>query len=299
VKKVIKICLAMLIICCAMITNVDATFSGTMNLKTDKTEFETNEEFVVEAALSEGKEEENGIIVLGATLEYDKDALTLVSIDGVNGWSTPTYNEANGKLVTDRNNFSTGNETVLKITFKANKKINSNDLVQLKDIAVADGDIETKLVDTKLKLTTSGNTNNGNQVDNDNNNQVSTDNNNNNTNSNTNNGNQANNDNNNQVTTNNNNNKNSNKNNIIANTNSNTNTNNSVNKNQSTSTNKNSTPINTLNTTGASNTNLPYTGNTNINTIIAILISVVTLVGISFYLKIKKINKEIEDENNK
>jgi LPXTG-motif cell wall-anchored protein len=280
VKKVIKICLAMLIICCAIITNVDATFSGTMNLKTDKTEFETNEEFVVEAALSEGKKEENGIIALGATLEYDKDALTLVSIDGVNGWTKPTYNEANGKLVTDRNNFSTGNETVFKITFKANKTINSNDLVQLKDIAVADEDIETKLVDTKLKLAASGNTNNENQVNNDNNNnQVSNDNNNNNTNSNTNNGNQVDNGtNNNQVATDNNNNSiNSNKNNIITITNSNTNTDN----------------------TEVSNTTLPYTGNTNISTIIAILIFVVALAGIVFYIKIKKINIEIEDENNK
>jgi LPXTG-motif cell wall-anchored protein len=282
VKKVIKIYLAMLIICCAMITNVNATFSGTMNLKTDKTEFKTNEEFVVEAALSEGKEEENGIIVLGATLEYDKDALTLVSIDGVNGWSSPTYNEANGKLVTDRNNFSTGNETVFKITFKANKPISSTDLVQLKDIAVADGDIETKLGDTKLKLTISGSTNSEDQANNDNN-QSSNDNNNNGTNSNTNNGNQVDNGNNNQVATDNNNN----------NTNSN---NNNVNKNQSTSTSKNSTPINT---TGVSNTVLPYTGNTNINTIIAILIFVVALVAIGFYFKIKKVDEEIENEKNK
>jgi LPXTG-motif cell wall-anchored protein len=158
VKKIIKISLAVLIIWCAMITNVKATYSGKMNLQTDKTEIKQNEEVVVEVALSDVVTDK-GIIALGATLEYDKNALTFVKIEGVNNWTTPTYNEANGKLVTDKSSFSTGNETVFKITFKAKENINSNTLIKLKDIEVADGSTETTLSEATINLAIKGTSN--------------------------------------------------------------------------------------------------------------------------------------------
>jgi hypothetical protein len=260
VKKIVKIVLAMIIIFCAMITSVNATFSGKVDLKTTKTEFKANEEFVVEANLS-NVVTDKGIIALGATLEYDKSALTFVKIEGTDNWSKPTYNEANGKLVTDRGDFATGDETVFKITFKANENIDANTSIKLKDISVADGDMETILADTNITLSikktattdTEKNTDSSQSTNN--------------------------------VITNNNSSTNSTIKSITTNQNTNTVA------NQSTSTSP--TPIQTS-TNSTSKTSLPYTGN--IDAIFVVLISVIALVGIIFYIKIEKINKSIKED---
>ena len=69
-----------------------------VNLKTSKSELSKNEEFVVEAEIS-GLNTSKGVAVLMGTIEFDANSLTLVKIEGQNGWSAPSYNKNNGKFI--------------------------------------------------------------------------------------------------------------------------------------------------------------------------------------------------------
>jgi hypothetical protein len=110
---------------------------STVSMQTSKTEFVKNEEVVVNVTLSD-IQSENGIIAFGATLEYDKDSLTFVKMEGKGQWGNPTYNENNGKFIMDRNGGTTSNETILQITFKVKENSKANTTITLKDIAASD-----------------------------------------------------------------------------------------------------------------------------------------------------------------
>jgi hypothetical protein len=142
-KKIIKITKINLVLLIAMaiigITVSNATFAYNVSMNTDKTEFSKNDEFVVSVDVSD-IQAEKGIITFGATIEYDKDSLTLVKMEGKNGWSNPSYNEDNGLLVTDRNTpTTTSGETVFQITFKVNENSKQNVTIKLNDVSVANG----------------------------------------------------------------------------------------------------------------------------------------------------------------
>lgn len=133
--------------------------SCSMNLQTVKNEFDKNEEFVVDVNVS-NIQTEKGIIALGATLEYDKNSLTLQGMSGQNSWANPSYNEANGKLIMDRGSATSSNETILKITFKVKENATGNATITLKNISVSDGVEEivvpniTKNITVKTETTT-------------------------------------------------------------------------------------------------------------------------------------------------
>ena len=80
-------------------------------------------------------------------------------MEGKNSWSTPSYNEANGKLTTDRNGFATTNETIFQITFKINDQANKNTTITLKDIEVADGNQEKVISNATKSISIKGGTN--------------------------------------------------------------------------------------------------------------------------------------------
>jgi len=86
-----------------------------------------------------------GIIAIGAVIEYDTNALTLLSITGENGWSNPSYNENNGKIATTRNDYATGNETVLRMTFKVNETSANSAWIRVNNFQVSDGEGESNL----------------------------------------------------------------------------------------------------------------------------------------------------------
>lgn len=113
------------------------------NLQTSKSEYAKNEEFTMNLVLS-GITTQKGVAALMATLEYDKDSLTLVKTEAQNGWSAPNYNESNGKLIIDKNSNIIGIEAVLKFTFKVKESAKQNLVVTLKNITVSggSGDIE-------------------------------------------------------------------------------------------------------------------------------------------------------------
>lgn len=141
-KSIVKIAFILFSILCVTLCVYAA--SCNMSLQTAKNEFEKTEEFVVDVNIS-NIQAEKGIIALGATLEYDKNILSLVGMSGQNSWANPSYNEANGKLVTDRGSLTSSDETVFKITFKVKENSKANTTITLKDIAVSNGMEEIKV----------------------------------------------------------------------------------------------------------------------------------------------------------
>lgn len=145
-KKIVKLCLIfsilIFLIAIFIMGNVYAAFSCKAIIEIPKTQFNKNEEFTIDFNLY-NVQSDRGIISLGATLQYDKDSLTLVKMQGENGWETPSsansYNEQNGKIAITRNGVGKNDETVLRMTFKVKEGSKQNAIVTLKDIQVADG----------------------------------------------------------------------------------------------------------------------------------------------------------------
>lgn len=276
-SKKLKICL-ILVVVLTTITTVYAALSCKVSLQTKK-EVSKNEEFVVDVVLSD-IQSDRGVIALGATLEYDKDSLTLVKMEGQNGWATPSYNEKNGILATDRNALTTSDETVFKITFKANDNSKKDVDIILKDIAVANGKDEIELSNSKTTVTVkSGNASSDDNTTKDDNKIA-----------------------NNTVSDNKVNNNTTNNDNTVNNTTNNNNTNNNTTNNVNTS--KNNTNVtankvvnNVSNNTIKAETDdnikgglLPKAGEKSIVLIVLVIVAIIAAV---FYIKIQNINKKV------
>ena len=154
-KKIVKLSLVLLMTICIM-GNVYAALSCNVSVQTAKSEYSKNEQFTVDVNIA-NIQSDRGIISLGATLDYDKNSLTLVKMEGKNGWETPSsgasYNEANGKIAITRNGLGKNNETVFTITFKVKEQSKQNLAITLKDITVADGTTPAKIATTYKNIT--------------------------------------------------------------------------------------------------------------------------------------------------
>lgn len=154
-KKIVSLILILLTVIC-MMGSVYAATSCNISVQTAKTEYSKNEQFTVDVNIANIKSD-RGIISLGATLDYDKNSLTLVKIEGKNGWETPSsgssYNEANGKIAIARNGLGKNNETIFTITFKVKEQSKPNVSITLKDITVADGIAPVKIATTYKNIT--------------------------------------------------------------------------------------------------------------------------------------------------
>lgn len=142
-RKIIALSLILVIV--TLVSSVYAASTCKVDLKTDKNEYNKNDEFSVNVELS-NIQDEKGIIALGGTLDYDKNSLELVKMEAQGNWTKPSYNEANGKFVTDRdNNYATKDETVFKIIFKVKDESKKDITITLKDIVASNGkeDIKT------------------------------------------------------------------------------------------------------------------------------------------------------------
>jgi hypothetical protein len=152
VKNAVKLSILVIIILLSITISVYAASSCKITLTTTKDEFSKDEEFVVDVVVSD-IQNERGIIAFGAELEYDKSCLTLVKMEGENGWSTPSYNEENGKLVTDSNKLKTDDESIFKMTFKV-IATTTNTEIKLNNISVADGKSTMDVDSSKLTIKT-------------------------------------------------------------------------------------------------------------------------------------------------
>lgn len=141
-KKIQKLSIIMLLMIIVLNVYVYAKPNCNVNIKTQKTEIGKNEEFTVEVVIS-NIQSEKGIIAIDAVLEYDKESITLVKMEGQNDWSTPikdlSYNESNGKLVIDKRGLAKSDETILKLVFKTKEISKEKVMIALKNINIADG----------------------------------------------------------------------------------------------------------------------------------------------------------------
>lgn len=142
-KKLVSLILMLLTVVCVM-GSVYAAPNCNVSITTGKTEYRKNDEIVAEVNIS-NIQSEKGIIAFGATLEYDKDSLTISKIEGQNGWSNPSINDANGKFVMDRSSRVKNNETLLKITFKVKETSKKNLAITIKDVSIGDGTVPAKI----------------------------------------------------------------------------------------------------------------------------------------------------------
>ncbi len=134
-KKIAKISLILL----SMMLIVTKVYAVSCNMELQSTK--KNDEIVIEVAISK-IETPDGIISFGGTLEYDKNSLSLEGMSGQNGWSTPSYNEKNGKFAMDRNALVNAPEKILQITFKITNPDAQSATVTLKD-TIASGGVST------------------------------------------------------------------------------------------------------------------------------------------------------------
>ena len=151
-RKIITLSLILVIV--TLVSNVYAVSKCKVDLKTDKSEFNKNDEFTVNVNLSD-IQDEKGIIAVGGTLEYDKNSLELVKMEAQGKWTKPSYNEANRKFVTDRDNsYATKDETLFKITFKVKEESKKDITITLKDISASNGkeDIKTDNVSKAITI---------------------------------------------------------------------------------------------------------------------------------------------------
>lgn len=166
-KKIVKLSLVLITVCMiCMMGRVYAALSCNVSLNASKTQVSKGEEFTIDAYIS-NIQSDRGVISLGATLEYDKESLTLVKMEGLNEWETPkegkSYNSSNGKMAIERDSLGKNNETFLRITFKVNNNNKQNLNIVLKDIIVADGTTPARISQVSKAITvTTGTTGNGN-----------------------------------------------------------------------------------------------------------------------------------------
>lgn len=153
-KKVLTLGIAVLMLCMFMAGNIYA-MSCKVNLQTTKSEVAKGEEFTVDLYVSD-IQSERGVIALTATLDYDKTGLTLVKMEGQNGWETPAegsaYNPQNGKIAITRSGLGKENEVIFRMTFKVNENATINPTVYLKDISITDADIPATFTEIKKEI---------------------------------------------------------------------------------------------------------------------------------------------------
>ncbi len=123
-KRIIKLSIILLVVMIACSGIVYAAPSCNISLETTSSEFNKNDTFSVNVKMS-NIVSEKGMIALEAVLEYDKESLTLLKMEGQNEWSNPvkdlSYNEGTGKLVIDKDGLAKSDEVILKLTFKVNE----------------------------------------------------------------------------------------------------------------------------------------------------------------------------------
>lgn len=155
-KKIAKLSIIILLMMFVLTVNVYAKLNCNINMQSEREDVKQEQEITINVKLS-NIESERGIIAIEAILEYDKDCLTLSKMEGQNSWHTPieglSYNTSNGKLVIDKEGLAKSDETILKITFKANKTRKKSTTVSLRNIVVADGTAPAKIANVSKNIT--------------------------------------------------------------------------------------------------------------------------------------------------
>lgn len=150
-RKVISLSL-ILVIVMTLMSNVYAASKCKVNFEMNRTEYNVNDEIIVDVVLS-NIQDEKGIIALGAVLDYGS-SLELVKMEPQGDWTKPSYNEANRKFAIDRdNNYATKDETMFTITFKVKSDSKKDITIALKDIVASNGKEDIKVDNVSKSIT--------------------------------------------------------------------------------------------------------------------------------------------------
>ena len=155
-KKIGLIISILLIYVYFFIGTTYAAFSCNINLSASNREILPGEKFTITVNTA-NLNTENGIIAMGAELEYD-NSLELVDFEGINGWAAPFYNEGNGKLTTTRNKQMTDNGALIKIIFKVKDNAQAGTAnIYIKDLVVSSGEIDNSIPNSSTAITIKSN----------------------------------------------------------------------------------------------------------------------------------------------
>ena len=138
------------------ISNYSQASSFNLDISADKTEIEAGEETEINVKLTNIDMGEKGINVVEGTLEYDKDFIENIQLEGINEWKK-IYNTEDGKLkgkfLFDKMNEGIKEEEsigTIKVKIKEDAKQGETQ-IKIKDIKSNDGE---NLVDTEDKVIT-------------------------------------------------------------------------------------------------------------------------------------------------
>ena len=138
------------------ISNYSQESSFNLDISADKTEIEAGEETEINVKLTNIDMGEKGINVVEGTLEYDKDFIENIQLEGINEWKK-IYNDEDGKLkgkfLLDKMSEGIKEEEsigTIKLKIKEDAKQGETQ-IKIKDIKSNDGE---NLVDTEDKVIT-------------------------------------------------------------------------------------------------------------------------------------------------
>ncbi len=151
-----KLCIVTLLVILAI-----ASIMGTVNaanakvsISSSKSECKKDDEITFEVKVS-NIDNEQGIIALGGTINYNKDELEFVKVTNSGNWSA-SYNSDNGKFVADRSDRTKEDETVFNVIFKVKVEDEKSVDVKLSDLEASGGDGAIKISDANATITVKG-----------------------------------------------------------------------------------------------------------------------------------------------
>ena len=156
-KKTLSIVLIAILTLAICMSAVYATTSFTVALSASATKVEKGAEVEVTIGLKGFTAGETGINAIHLTLDYDKtvfETLAASDMTAANGWSSPTFNPANGEVVTDNSSFMAEDHDMLKIKFKVKDTAAvGNTVITVKDVNGSDAVDDIYPSDQKITLT--------------------------------------------------------------------------------------------------------------------------------------------------
>ena len=144
-KKILLVLIFCFIIIQLLVTSVDAATIN-MQLYSDNEKIQIDDVSTLEVELrltNFDNIQENTVLGCYAEIDYDKNLLSLNSIEGQNGWNVE-FNEETNKIVLDSDSASS-NTTIAKMIFDIRTQEitkNENTIIALKDLVLTDGNFK-------------------------------------------------------------------------------------------------------------------------------------------------------------
>lgn len=142
-KKTLTIIMVMVLTIALSFSTANAVISFKVALSASSTSVSQGQEVVITVNLRDFTSGETGINAMLGTIDYDQtvfETLAATSLASSSGWSSPTFNPANGEFAMDNSSFMSENHTLMQITFKVKSNAPTGSTkITLKELNAADG----------------------------------------------------------------------------------------------------------------------------------------------------------------